>query len=342
MEVRKNLENMADTIITAPTDESIEHYLKYDGTYWVNEPLSNLFSSISLNDLYDVKTDMSDLSPNQVLSFNPELNQWTNKSVNEIISVGTQLIQFEDVESLQPDENSLLRYSTDGSTGVWNISDGTLLSTTWDKVINKPNEYRPPYATETTMGGARIFRIGETMYIKNIPSTPPEAPERLKASGGDQTKITCTWNPPFEGDNADVFYVYRDRNLLQKNVIDSFFEDTMVEPDKEYTYYVTAVNLAGESTPSNQAIGHTFIRPSEPMGVQYTLDSNNVLVLTWTTPDIVSGDIFYKVYKDGVLMEETYEHRYTEYLSVGTYEFYITANNKYYESIPSVVLTIIA
>jgi hypothetical protein len=260
-------------------------------------------------------------------------------NVGDIIKTGTKLINFMDVETALPKEGNVLRYSSFSSGGVWNISEGLILDTVWNKVLNPPNEYRPPYATDTKMGGARIFKIGKSMYIKNIPASPPNSPYNLEASGGDFTKITCTWNPPTEGETADIFYVYRDNNILQKGVIDGYFEDTFVEPDTEYTYYVTAVNLAGESGPSNKAIGHTFVKPSEPLNVSY-IEENQTVTLNWSEPQVVSGTLFYKIYRDDVLIAETHSLTFTETLTSGVYRYYVTANNKYYESNPSSVITV--
>lgn len=78
----------------------------------------------------------------------------------------------------------------------------------------------------------------------------PVAPSDLTATAVSSSQIDLAWTD--NSDDEDGFNIYRDDVLIDTVAADATsYSDTGLDPATLYEYYVTAVNGAGESSPSN-------------------------------------------------------------------------------------------
>jgi len=91
-------------------------------------------------------------------------------------------------------------------------------------------------------------------FFKWQTPSKPSSPRYLHATAGDGY-VNLTWtNPSFDGASPITEYrIYRNGVLIKTvSATQLWFNDTTVENGQTYTYYVTAVNAAGESPKSNE------------------------------------------------------------------------------------------
>ncbi len=106
------------------------------------------------------------------------------------------------------------------------------------------------YVVAVTSSGV-IGDMSEKIVVDFV--FPPLSPLNLNATAGNGY-VYLTWSSPLDdGGSAIIEYkIYRNGALI--SIVSSnqlWYNDTNVENGVNYTYYVTAVNAVGESTPSN-------------------------------------------------------------------------------------------
>jgi hypothetical protein len=327
------LENLDDTEITTPSDPTIPQILSYDDTAgggngaWINEDLQPILDNTALNNLYDV--NISGQQIDEVLAYSEELETWTNQNIRTIVQneKNSELTSIQNINSSQLIPGNILKYENQ----IWKTNENIQKTGSWDKVIDKPNEYQPPFSSENHLGGAKIYASGDTLHIKNIPTAKPFPPENLK-SISETTQVQLYWLPGKLSELSYYYNIYRDKLDLQKGVVDNVFIDDEVEKDREYSYYVTGVNQHGESDASYPVIGHTFSEPSAPRNLSYTLTVRDVNLM-WEVPEEISGNLEYEIYENGNILDTTFNTSYTQTnASVGVHTYFIIAKNKYFMS----------
>ncbi|NDD63326.1 MAG: hypothetical protein EBZ36_05020, partial [Acidobacteria bacterium] len=122
--------------------------------------------------------------------------------------------------------------------------------------------------------------------------TIPPAPSQLIATAVSPTQINLTWLDNSTNENG-----FRVRRRLQSatswtlihtttgpNIIS--YQDTGLTPETNYVYYVTAVNVAGESPNSNESSATTLAIgsnvPAAPSSLVASVVSSSQIRLTWT------------------------------------------------------------
>ena len=78
---------------------------------------------------------------------------------------------------------------------------------------------------------------------------PPTVPTNLQATAGGES-VSLTWNA---AERATSYRVYNGNTLVAENVQGTSYVVTGLTAGTNYCFTVTAVNIAGESAPSNQA-----------------------------------------------------------------------------------------
>lgn len=148
---------------------------------------------------------------------------------------------------------SYIQGADDGSANYWNTSAG--IGNYWRDWANNndTNAHNGivnwPYKID---GSAKT----EDHYpLKNTSvQLPPLAPRNLKAIAGSGY-INLTWNSPRGNGTSPITYyqIYRNGVLISTvHANQYYYNDTNVVDGQNYTYYVTAINSAGESTKSNE------------------------------------------------------------------------------------------
>ena len=136
--------------------------------------------------------------------------------------------------------------------------------------------------------------------------TPPAAPRHLEVQKIRDGEIELAWEAVRE---PDILYiVYRSEGGAPAAPIDSTYaatyNDRPLEYQTEYTYHVTATDLAGnQSTPSNTVTGQPFnnLSPLAPTGVRaaahniYIIDQLEILI-DWD-PNAEADLEVYRIYR---------------------------------------------
>ncbi len=162
----------------------------------------------------------------------------------------------------------------------------------------------------------------------------PLAPINLMAKAG-KGYVNLTWNAPRGNGTSPVtsYHVYRNGSLLitlRANQL--YYNDTSVINGVTYTYYITAVNSAGESNKSDEVQATPLCAPTAPLNLRAKSESNYIN-LTWDIPSSDGGCPItaYKIYRNGTLIATVpancLYYRDTDVINGQKYTYYVTAVN---------------
>ena len=141
-----------------------------------------------------------------------------------------------------------------------------------------------------------------------------------------------TWDQPTDNGGRSItgYKIYRDDNLLAStNLLE--FTDNPVTNGVSYSYYVVAINMAGDSPSSDVINALAGLVPSAPLNLR-AVSGDGQLDLTWDTP-VNNGGIqitAYNLYVDGVLTHTTgisNSYVLTGLTNGNNYQLYVTAIN---------------
>ncbi len=130
--------------------------------------------------------------------------------------------------------------------------------------LKKVDSYTTNYVDKNVVNGVnytyyltQLNQFFESKPSENVTARPvgkPESPTNLNATVGDGY-VNLTWQPPV----SDGGYPIKGYNIYKNGVLvvtvspnQTYYNDTNVVGGQTYTYYVTAINSAGESNPSNE------------------------------------------------------------------------------------------
>ncbi len=235
----------------------------------------------------------------------------------------------------------------DGGTSIEEYRvyrNGTLIATVsanqlWFNDTNVKNGVNYTYYVTA------VNAVGESKpsnMVNITPMTVPGAPQNLRAIAGNGY-VNLSWEKPEDnGGSAIVEYrVYRNGSLIANvSAQQLWYNDTNVKNGVNYTYYVTAVNSAGEGRLSNEVQAKPIAVPGAPENL-YAESGNGYVNLTWNAPldDGGSAITEYRIYRDGVLIATVGANRLyyndTNVVNGVRYTYYVTAVNGVGESKPS-------
>lgn len=152
---------------------------------------------------------------------------------------------------------------------------------------------------------------------------PPGAPKGLKAIPG-ATEVLLSWQPNRDRDLAG-YNLYRDGEKINTTLITTTsYTDKNVSPGTEYTYYLVAVDDAGQDSEASESVTVTTLIESvvtAPSTVSATPNKQDTTItVTWSpVPDATE----YNVYRNGVLIGKTSSTSYTDTnVEIGETYFY--------------------
>ncbi|MCK4652972.1 MAG: T9SS type A sorting domain-containing protein [Candidatus Cloacimonetes bacterium] len=171
-------------------------------------------------------------------------------------------------------------------------------------------------------------------------SSGTNPPQNLQAEVVEFNSVYLTW----EVINRDLLYykIYRDGELIDE-ISNVPFPTTCYTDEAldagDYTYYVIAVYVEGESDPSNDAYATVMLPP--PTDLIATSQGSNVF-LSWEAPIEGREFIEFRIYRDGDQIGTTISLFYIDTnVPNGYYEYYVTAvYSGDYESEPSNIATV--
>ncbi len=178
------------------------------------------------------------------------------------------------------------------------------------------------------------------------PTSIPGSPQDLKVSR-NRNGLEIEWSIPTETGGMKIlnYIVYRGRidgtPTIIKETPDRRFIDRKMEHGVDHVYSVVAVNIRGEGAPSEQVIGNYRTVPGQALGLNSSMEGDDV-ILTWS----YSGEdvLGFRVYRKDVsgkeaLIGETGPGE-VEFIDVQTtagaeYQYVVLAFNSYGEGLRS-------
>jgi hypothetical protein len=144
-----------------------------------------------------------------------------------------------------------------------------------------------------------------------VPTPPRNAAIQPITNTGSFTGFSLTWQVPENdmGSAITSYNVYRN-SILQTSVsgLSATIPNTGLSANTEYSFWITAVNSAGESLVSN-IVKTTLSAPTAPQTLEKTVisDGNSTdtdLSLSWLAPSSINGSpvTLYNIYDNGILI----------------------------------------
>ncbi len=178
----------------------------------------------------------------------------------------------------------------------------------------------------------------QIIKISNVPSPP----QNLSSYSGNKY-VNLTWKKPADDGGSSIieYRVYRNGSLISTVPHGQlYYNDSNVKNGITYSYYVTAVNSAGESDKSNVVNAMPMSFPSSPINLS-AVSGDGYVNLTWKKPadDGGSSIIEYRVYRglssgNEIVIAAPHSTFYndTSVINGKTYFYYVTAMNSVGES----------
>jgi len=214
--------------------------------------------------------------------------------------------------------------------------------------------------TDLTMGKRYFYQIMAvngvgtgipTEIIDAIAASSPTPPQFFQVERGNGY-VDLSWEPPvFNGyydiDGYRIYKIVQEEEpvIIEMNPFFLYYRDENVTNGVNYTYYITAWNIIGESEPSKKCWTIPRGKPSPPAGLTLQ-NGTDYVFLNWNPPENNGGSevLFYKVYIGYQASNETiwryfntYDTEFYDYIvEIGRcYKYYVTAVNSEGESFPS-------
>ena len=154
--------------------------------------------------------------------------------------------------------------------------------------------------------------------VSVIVNLPPDAPSNLSASvNGDS--VSLTWYEVSDATNG--YKVYRNGSLIASPTTNSHTDTALA--DATYSYEVSAVDDAGESTKASVSATVNNVPPAAPTSLTASVNQDSVN-LTWDEVDDATEG--YKVYRNNFLIASPTTNSYTDTgLADSTYLYEVSA-----------------
>ncbi|MFX1255693.1 MAG: PQQ-binding-like beta-propeller repeat protein [Promethearchaeota archaeon] len=210
--------------------------------------------SINLSDSYG-------FNPNVAISEDGTIYFGTQTAFKAFYSNGTEKWSFSDsFPSVQPiiDSTGLIFVYSELTGKVFAFyPDGTLK---WNSTIHPARAWLILASPAITASG-NIIIVSPNGNVYSLGKIAPSTPLNLNATAGDG-HVFLSWDASADDGGSPItgYRIYRNETLLT-TVTSLSHNDTTVTNGLNYTYYVTAVNIAGESNQSNSVIASPQAKP---------------------------------------------------------------------------------
>ncbi len=143
---------------------------------------------------------------------------------------------------------------------------------------------------------------------------------QVAVNGAD---VTVTWDAPSDVVGLQSYYVERQGEFVGSTQELTFTDMNVI--NGSYIYTIRANYEVGLSQPVNASPQAVVLVPHAPTALTYQVNGNSIS-LNWNQPSDMNAFQTYFVYRNGSVESVTSLTNYTdEFLSNGTYEYYITA-----------------
>ncbi len=240
-------------------------------------------------------------------------------------------------------------------------SDGTVYFGSYDNylyAINPDGTLKWKFQTGDDIASSPAIGEDGTIYVGSndnylyaINAEPSTPPQNLAAhTGNGYTNLT--WDPPVDNGGWAIteYRIYRgitsgsEKYLASVEATHLFYNDTPVTNGQKYYYYVTAINVMGESEPGNEV--YVKVGASTPPQNLQAKAGDHYVNLIWGAPMDNGGStiVEYRIFRGTASGGESYLksvdpsflfYNDTSVTNGQEYYYYITAFNSIVESDPS-------
>lgn len=188
--------------------------------------------------------------------------------------------------------------------------------------------------TATDIYGSSISNY-TTTYIYTDPTTAPSSPHGLVSSNVTNDSVTLTWESNSDMDQAFEYDIYENNTKIGSTTSTSYVVNNL-SPGVKYAFYITAVNIVGESAPSNVLNVTTLTQTNDaPKNLKVTNISDDSISIIWQGKqgpyDVFLNDNIYSL-ADGT------ELTITGLQPEATYSIYVASAND--QSLKSNIVTV--
>ncbi len=140
-----------------------------------------------------------------------------------------------------------------------------------------------------------------SVAVATVPYTVPEAPTGLTVVAGNSS-VNLNWTAPgFDGGRpVDHYVVFQDGVALEPHPTGNAIVISGLRNGQDYSFCVTAHNLAGEGNRSSATTATPFTVPDAPAPISLVPASSQA-ILNWSAPGFNGGRAidYYLIYQDG-------------------------------------------
>src|SRR4051812_3174073 len=145
-------------------------------------------------------------------------------------------------------------------------------------------------ATRVLVAALGVFAVFATAPAARASgdTTPPSKPLNLAITATTETTMTVGWSPSTDNVGVDHYRIYRDGNVVgtKPQSGNPTFTDSGLWPHSTHTYYVDALDVAGNASPISILVtGNTKVDltpPTAATNLTPVFDRVNVdVALTW-------------------------------------------------------------
>lgn len=139
--------------------------------------------------------------------------------------------------------------------------------------------------------------------VQNGDSQPPTAPTNPSAKATAPNSVTLNWTASTDNVGVVGYRIVRNGALLTQVGPVTSFQDNQVLPSTQYTYTITALDAAGNLSPSSSPASATTPNvtdaqaPTTPAGLTATTISSQQINLSWNASTDNVGVAGYDVYR---------------------------------------------
>ena len=151
-------------------------------------------------------------------------------------------------------------------------------------------------------------------------TTAPSQPGNLHATPLDASRVSLSWGASTDNVGVTGYHILRNSTLVT-TVTGTGWTDTGLAPSTAYTYYVIAIDAAGNASAPASATATTpgapsadTTPPSAPTNLSVTPGKGKKMVLAWTASTDNMGVAGYRVIRDDAQVAQTQTTTYTDTL----------------------------
>lgn len=120
-----------------------------------------------------------------------------------------------------------------------------------------------------------------TTYVYTVPTSAPSAPQGLVSSNVTNNSVTLTWKANSDADQVFEYDIYENNTKIGSTTSTSYVVNNL-SSGMQYTFYITAANIIGESAPSAVLNVTTLIQTDDaPNNLEVTNISDDSISIIW-------------------------------------------------------------